>query len=80
MKTYREKGFAEKGGMDESTRQRIQSKVTLAVFSFLVFTRILDPKVISVVVLHGAAAKKEVVCRRRSELRPSLDEYKVAAI
>ena len=46
----------------------------------LVFTRILDPKVISVVVLHGAAAKKEVVCRRRSELRPSLDEYKVAAI
>ena len=77
MKTYGEKGFAEKGGMDESTRQRIQSKVTLAVFSFLVFTRI--PKVISVVVLHGAAAKKEVVCRRRSELRPSLDEYKVAA-
>ena len=75
MKTYREKGFAEKVGMDESTRQRIQSKVTLAVF--LVFTRILDPKVISVVVLHGAAAKKEVVCRRRSELRPSLDEYKV---
>ena len=78
MKTYREKGFAEKGGMDESTRQRIQSKVLLA--AFLVFTRILDPKVISVVVLHGAAAKKEVVCRRRSELRPSLDEYKVAAI
>ena len=77
MKTYGEKGFAEKGGMDESTRQRIQSKVLLAVFSFLVFTRIL--KVISVVVLHGAAAKKEVVCRRRSELRPSLDEYKVAA-
>ena len=76
MKTYGEKGFAEKGGMDESTRQRIQSKVTLAVF----FTRILDPKVISVVVLHGAAAKKEVVCRRRSDLRPSLDEYKVAAI
>ena len=77
MKTYGEKGFAEKGGMDESTRQRIQSKVTLA--AFLVFTRILDPKVISVVVLHGAAAKKEVVFRRRSELRPSLDEYKVAA-
>ena len=77
MKTYGEKGFAEKGGMDESTRQRIQSKVLLAIF--LVFTRILDPKVISVVVLHGAAAKKEVVCRRRSELRPSLDEYKVAA-
>ena len=77
MKTYGEKGFAEKGGMDESTRQRIQSKVLLA--AFLVFTRILDPKVISVVVLHGAAAKKEVVCRRRSELRPSLDEYKVAA-
>ena len=75
MKTYEEKGFAEKGGMDESTRQRIQSKVLLA--TFLVFTII--PKVISVVVLHGAAAKKEVVCRRRSELRPSLDEYKVAA-
>ena len=36
MKTYGEKGFAEKGGMDESTRQRIQSKVTLAIFSFLV--------------------------------------------
>ena len=77
MKTDREKGFAEKGGMDESTRQRIQSKVTLAIFSFLVFIRILE--VISVVVLHGAAAKKEVVCRRRSELRPSLDEYKVGA-